>query len=427
MTATAAPAAKAPIPSAIKFVLITIAINAMGFGIIIPVTPQLVMELGNARIDQATAIGGWLAFTFAAAQFVFSPVVGNLSDRFGRRPVLLGSLAGFAIDFIVLALAPTLAWVFAARLVSGMFGASNGPAQSVIADIAAPEDRARYYGLIGAAFGIGFVVGPAIGGLLGELGHRVPFYVAGGLAAANTLYGWFALPETLAVENRRPFEWRRANPVGALLKVRKLPGILPISTVYFFWQLSSLVYPMTWSYFGVGRYGWSNWTVGLSLAWFGIIMAFSQIILLPRVVARLGERRSALVGIAGAVVVMTGFALASEGWMVFALTPLVAISSLVQPSLTSMMTRRATASTQGEVQGFASGVMAIGSLLAPLMFNPLLAWFTGPAAPTHFWGAAFALAALFAIVCVPIMAMMAPARQGPAADPDPQIPPVTAA
>lgn len=403
------PAAKAPMPPAIRFVLITILVNAMGFGIIVPVVPSLLIELGHVPIDRATAIGGWLAFTFAAMQFVFSPIIGNLSDRFGRRPVLLGSLGGFAVDFIALALAPTLFWVFVARAVSGMFGASNGPAQSVIADLAAPADRARYFGLIGAAFGVGFVLGPVIGGLLGEFGHRVPFFAAGTLAALNWIYGYFRLPETLAPANRRAFEWRRANPVGALFKARKLPGILPISTVYLLWQVSSLIWPSTWSYYALGRYHWSNGMIGFSLALFGSIMAVSQIFLLPRVVARMGERRAATIGIVGAVIVMGVMAFAVEPWMAFAVMPVVAVSSLVQPNLTAMMTRRATASNQGEVQGFASGVMAVGSLAAPLLFNPLLAWFTGPHAPVPFYGAAFLLSGLFALLCLPIILAMRPA------------------
>jgi MFS transporter, DHA1 family, tetracycline resistance protein len=402
---------KAPIPPAIKFVLATMVINAIGFGIIVPVVPRLLMELSHAPIDRATAIGGFLSFTFAITQFFFSPILGNLSDRFGRRPILLGSLAGFSIDFFVLALAPTLTWVFIARAVSGMFGASNGPAQSVIADITAPEDRSRFFGLLGASFGIGFVLGPAIGGLLGEFGHRVPFFVAGTLAACNVLYGHFNLPETLKPENRRPFDWRRANPVGALLHVRKLPGILPISTIYFLWQLSSLVYPMTWAYFAIGRYGWTSGMVGASLAGVGLCMALAQIKALPRFVARFGERRTATIGITGAVTAMIGYAAATQSWMAIALLPLMASQSLVQPNLTAMMTRRADATTQGEVQGFASGIMALGSLVAPLLFNPLLAWFTSKNAPFIFHGAAFVLAALLGLACVPILLAMRPAAR----------------
>lgn len=396
-------------PPAIRFVLATMMINAMGFGILIPVFPKLIMELGNATIAEATAIGGHLSFTFAAFQFIFSPIVGNLSDRIGRRPVLLGSLAGFAIDFLVLAFAPTLIWLFIARALTGVFGATNGPAQSVIADITSPDERARYYGLIGAAFGIGFVVGPAIGGLLAELGTRVPFYASAAVAAANFLYGWFALPETLKVENRRRFEWRRANPVGSLMHIRHLPGITGIAVVYFLWQLASLIYPMIWSYFAIGRYGWSGAMVGGSLAVMGIAMALTQIFLTGKIIARLGERRTALLGIAGGAATMTVLALAEQGWLAMAIMPLIAVQSLAQPCLTAMMTRRADKTNQGEVQGFASGIMALGSIAAPLLFNPVHAYFASPAAPVHFHGAAFAIAAAIALLALIILTRLKPA------------------
>ncbi|MEY3657826.1 MAG: hypothetical protein RL425_587, partial [Pseudomonadota bacterium] len=209
------------IPPAIRFLLGTILLNAIGFGIIIPVMPELVMDLGHASLSEATAIGGSLSLLYAATQFVFGPLAGNLSDRFGRRPVLLGSLFGFSVDFLVLAFAPTLGWLYFGRFLSGIFGASNAPAQSAIADLVPPDGRPRLFGFIGAAFGIGFVIGPVIGGLLGELGHRVPFFAAAALALANFIYGMIVFPETLKPENRRSFDWRRANPVGSLLNVRK--------------------------------------------------------------------------------------------------------------------------------------------------------------------------------------------------------------
>ena len=408
---------KTPIPPAVKFVLITMVLNAMGFGLIVPVVPQLVMGLSGKDISQAAAIGGYLAFTFALFQFIFSPIVGNLSDRFGRRPILLGSLAGFAVDFALMAFAPTLAWVFVARAISGMFGATNGPAQSVIADITPPAERARYYGLIGAAFGVGFIFGPFLGGVLGQFGYQVPFFVAAFLAFANLVYGWFVLPETLAPENRRPFEWRRSNPVGSLLQVRKLSGIIPISIVYFLWQLSSLVYPMTWSYFAYGHFGWSEFMVGMSLALVGLTLAAVQILALPRMVARFQERGAATLGLICAICAMLAYAFTDSPMLVFLIIPLMAIQALVQPSLTAMMTKRASASTQGEVQGFASGVMALGSLCAPLLFNPLLAYWTGGAPagiwarsfgppPVYFWGAAFVAAAICAILALVMLRLI---------------------
>lgn len=400
---------------AIKFVLATMLVNSIGFGIIIPSFPQLVMSLGHASLSRATAIGGLLSLTYALFQFLFGPVMGNLSDRFGRRLVLLGSLLGFAIDFIVMAFAPTLAWLFAARILTGIFGASNGPSQSVIADITAPDERSRLFGYISAAFGVGFVAGPAIGGLLAEISFRMPFYAAGALALANFLYGLFALPETLAAENRRPFDWKRANPVGALFALRKLPGLLPISAVYFMWQLASLIYPMTWAYFTIGRYGWSNTMIGLSLALMGATMAVTQIFLSARIIARIGERRTATIGMIGGAIGMAAFAATTNGWLAFAMMPLIAVQSLVHPCLTAMMSRRADATNQGEVQGFASSVMAVGSIIAPMVFNPALAWFTGPGAPFRFYGIAFVIAAVFALIGLAILVSLAPAgRADPA-------------
>ncbi len=406
---------KAPTPPAIRFVLATMVINAMGFGIIVPVTPQLLLDLGAGSIDRATAIGGWLALTFAAFQFVCSPIIGNLSDRFGRRPILMLSVAGFAIDFLALALAPSLFWVFVARAISGIFGASNAPAQAAIADITAPEERSRYFGMVGAAFGIGFVLGPALGGLLGEMGARVPFFVAAALAFCNFLYGYFKFEETLKFENRRAFDWRRATPGGSLANIRKLPGIVPIATAYLLWQIAGLVYPLIWPYFTIGRYGWTESVVGLSLALVGVSMAVIQIFALPRIVAKFGERKTALIGVTSASLTMLLYAGATQSWMAFALIPGMALQSLVHPNLTAMMTRRAKADNQGEVQGFASAVMAVGSLIAPLLYNPLHAWFTGPAAPTPFYGAAFIAAAIAGFACVPILLIMKRAERPDAA------------
>lgn len=250
-----------------------------------------------------------------------------------------------------MAFAPSLVWLFATRMLTGIFGATNGPSQSVIADVTGPDDRSRLFGYISAAFGVGFVAGPALGGLLAEFDPRLPFYAASALAAANFVYGAFALPETLAKENRRAFDWKRANPVGALLTVRKLPGLLPISAVYLAWQLASLIYPMTWSYFTIGRYGWSNAMIGLSLALMGVSMALTQIVFSSRIIARFGERRTATIGMLGGALGMIGFAVTTNGWLAFAMMPFLAVQSLVHPCLTAMMSRRANATKSGRDPG----------------------------------------------------------------------------
>jgi MFS transporter, DHA1 family, tetracycline resistance protein len=391
---------------ALRFVLVTLFLNAVAFGIVIPVMPRLVMQLADVDIARATAIGGMLSVTFAAFQFVCSPIVGNLSDRFGRRPVLLGSLFGFAVDFLILAFAQSLAWLFVARALTGIFGASNGPAQSVVADITSPQERSRRYGLIGAAFGIGFVLGPALGGLLGELGVRVPLYAAAGLAFCNFLYGLFAFRETLSPEKRRRFNWRQANPVGALLIVRRLPGIGGISLVYFLWQVASLIYPMLWTYYAADRYGWSPGIVGASLALVGACMATMQLVFAKRMIARFGDRRTAMLGLVGGSSVMAALAMTDNQVLAMALIVPMALQSLVHPCLTAMMTRRANASNQGEVQGFASAVMAIGSITAPLIYNPLHARFAGPNPPFHLDGIAFVVAAALALIALLILTQL---------------------
>jgi DHA1 family tetracycline resistance protein-like MFS transporter len=266
------------------------------------------------------------------------------------------------------------------------------------------------FGLMGAAFGIGFIVGPALGSLLSQFGYRVPFYVAAALIAANFVYGLFALPETLKPENRRPFDWKRANPLGALLQARGLPGVWRLATILLIWQVATLVYPMIWPYFAMGRYGWSEGLVGISLALVGMAMVVGQAVILPRAMMRFGGKKAAALGVAVTAVNMLGFAAATEGWMAFILMPLMSMQAFVQPNLNAMMSERADATTQGEVQGFAASVMAIGSLIAPLIFNPLLSYTTDGSAGFIFHGSAMLLAGLLALACLPLMRGMGSKR-----------------
>ncbi len=397
--------AKTPIPPTVRFLLATLFANAICFGIIVPVTPALVMQLGGGGLRHATVVGGWLAFGFAAFQFIFSPIMGNLSDAIGRRPVLLASLAGFAVEFWVMALAPSLAWLFVARMLSGIFGASNAPAQSSIADISSPEERARYFSLFGAAFGVGFVIGPAIGGTLGEIGPRIPFVTAAGLVTVNLICGFMFCRETLDPANRRPFDWRRANPLGALLQARRLGGLLSLALVYFLWQLATLVYPMIWPYFTMARWHWTPGVIGASLAGVGLFMAAMNLFVSPRLIPKYGERRTSLIGMSGSGLAMLLFAFAPSGWMGFALLPFMACQAFVHPALTALFSRRGTAATQGEIQGFATSTMALGSLVAPAIYFPLQNYFTGPKAPVQFDGAGMLAAALFGALALIIMAL----------------------
>ena len=382
---------------AVRFVLATIFIDSIGFGLIMPVLPRLLMSVGRFDVAHAIAIGAWMGLAIAVAAFLSAPVMGNLSDRFGRRPVLLIALAGMALDYLMLAVAPTLALIFAGRVLSGAFGGSYAPAQAAIADITPPEGRARAFGLVSAAFGIGFIAGPALGGMLGELGERAPFYAAAGLAALNFLYGLTIFPETLAADHRRAFDWRRANPLGALASARAVPGMMMAALVLTVWQIASMVYPMTWSFYTIAQFGWSNAMIGASFAAVGLIMALTQTFLTGRIVKRLGERGAATLGLIGAIIGFVAYAFATETWMAFAIMVAIAVQSLVQPSLMAMLSRRATPETQGEVQGIASMAMGVGSIVAPILLTGTMAQFTKADAPVHFPGAAFLVSALFGL------------------------------
>ena len=387
-------------PHAILFVLITIFIDSIGFGLVMPVLPRLLMTVGQIDLSRAIEIGAWIGFAMALATFIAAPVLGNLSDAYGRRRVLLLALGGLAVDYLLLALAHTLPLVFIGRTISGIFGGSYAPAQAALADTTAPADRARVFGYVGGAFGIGFIIGPAIGGLLGQMSDRAPFYAASALAAANFLYGAFVFPETLPRERRRSFEWSRANPLGALHVVRETPGMGRVAVILILWQIASLVYPMIWSFFLIAQLGWSNAMIGASFAGVGIIMAVAQGAMTGPLVKRLGERNAATLGLIAAT---TGFLLypfATQTWHIYAIMLTIAVQALTQPSLMAMLSQSATPETQGETQGIASMAMGVGTLVAPLLLTGVMAYFTRPAAPVHLPGAAFLVSAAFALVCV---------------------------
>jgi len=383
-------------PHAAAFVLVTILIDAIGFGIVIPVLPQLVMDVGRVGLEEATRIGGWLAVTYAAAQFLLGPTIGNLGDRFGRRPIILGCLACLGLDYLLMAFAHTLPLLFVGRLLAGVFGSTYGPCQAALADITEPADRAKLFGYVGAAFGIGFVVGPALGGFLGELGPRAPFYAAAALAGVNFVYGLTVFPETLRPELRRPFDARRANPLGALGVIAATPALKPIVACYLLWQIASLVYPSIWAFYGVAAFGWTPGLVGASLAAVGLLMAVVQSTITGRAVRRFGERHTAQIGLCSALAGFVGYALAPSSFVAFAILPLMALQSLVQPSLSAMLSQRVPADAQGEIQGIGGSIMSLGAVIAPLLYNPALAHFTSDG--RDFPGAPFVIAAGFALL-----------------------------
>ena len=398
--------------NSLAFVMITILLDAMGFGLIMPVLPRLLMRVGSLSLDQAIGVGAWMSLAMAVASFFAAPILGNLSDAYGRRKVLLIALAGMAANYLVLAVAESLALIVFARVLTGLFGGSYAPAQAAIADITKPEDRAKTFGFVSAAFGVGFIAGPALGGLLSQFGERTPFYVAVVLAAANCLYGLLIFPETLRPELRRPFQFARANPFGAWRTAAAAPGTRRIALVLLLWQLASLVYPLAWSFWAIAQLGWTDRMIGISLAAVGVVIALSQTLMTGPLVRRLGERGAAQLGLIGAGCAFIGYAFCSSTVLAYVLMAAIALQSLVQPSLMAMLSRRASAEAQGEVQGLAAMVMGLGSVLGPLVLVAPMAWFTSPAAPVHFPGVPFLIAALFTAAAWTVL-RTTPARQAP--------------
>jgi len=385
---------------ALVFIAITVLLDVIGFGLILPVLPSLLMSLTGAGVSQAAIYGGWLTFVYAVMQFICAPVLGNLSDRFGRRPVLLYAVGALGVDYLIMGLAPTLGWLFLGRAISGMAGASFTPAYAYVADVSPPERRAQNFGLIGAAFGVGFIMGPALGGLLGGLGPRAPFFAAAGLSLVNFAYGFVVLPETLAAEQRRPFAWKRANPLGTLAQMRRHPVVLGLLGALLLWMLAQQVMPATWSFYTTYRFGWSPRGIGGSLALVGLIMAVSQATLLRLLVPRLGERRAALMGIAIAGVGYLGYATATASWMMLAWMVTWFFGATVMPTTNALMSHRVAADAQGELQGAVASLYSLSSILGPPLMSQLFGHFSAPSAPVHLPGAAFfAAAGLTAASC----------------------------
>jgi DHA1 family tetracycline resistance protein-like MFS transporter len=391
-----------PGPHAILFVAVTVLLDVIGFSLILPVLPDLLVSLTGDTVSHASIRGGWLAFAYAAMQFMCAPVLGNLSDRFGRRPVLLFAVGALGIDLLIMGFAPTFGWLFLGRTISGIAGASFTPAYAYVADVGDPARRAQNFGLVSAAFGVGFILGPALGGLLGGLGLRTPFFVAAGLSLANFLYGWFVLPESLPPEKRRPFNLKRANPFGTLMQMRRLPVVLGLLGALFLWMLAHQVMPSTWAFYTKFRFGWSEAAIGASLAFAGLIMATSQLVLMRVLVTRLGERRTALLGITMACIGYLGYGTATAGWMMFAWLPNWLFGALVMPTTNAFMTHRVAPDAQGELQGAVACLFSLSSILGPPLMTQLFGRFSGADAPVHAPGAAFFAASLLAVVSLAI-------------------------
>jgi DHA1 family tetracycline resistance protein-like MFS transporter len=387
-----------PVPRGpLTFILLTVLMDVIGFGLIVPVLPTIVADLGQVDMSEAAGIGGFIIMSYALAQFLFSPVLGGLSDAFGRRPVLLASMGGFAVSMLIIAFAPSLSVLFVARILAGVTGASIATANAYIADITPPSRRAQTYGLLGVAFGLGFALGPAIGGLIGSLHPRWPFLVAAGMAGCNMLIGFFLLPESLPAERRRPFNWRRANIVGSIRQLGRLGGSLrQLALVYFLWMLAIQSLHGIWSYITAYRYGWSPFGIGLSLTFVGVLAILVNGLLVRRSVRMLGEWRTAITGISFGTMAYVVYFFADQPALAYLGLLVGSMGGLTVPALQALMTERAPANAQGELQGALATLSSLTIILGPPLFAYVFSRFSGPDAVLHRPGMPFMLSILLA-------------------------------
>lgn len=379
---------------ALVFIFVTMFVDTAGLGIIIPVAPKIISQLTGQNMSGAAWWGGWLQTAFAAMLFLFSPMIGNLSDRFGRKPVLIASLLFLGLDYFITGIAPTIWWLFVGRILSGIAGASYTTANAYIADVSPPEKRAANFGLTGAAFGIGFVVGPAIGGLLGQYGVRLPFFAAAALAVANGLFGLLVMKESLPLEKRRKFELWRANPVGSLIALKRYPMVMGFVAILVLMRLAHDANPVIWSYYVYLKFHWNTAQLGWALAFLGIVMAFVFGFLTRIAIPKLGEHRAAIVGLMSGAIGFAGYAFATQGWQMYPWMLVWALMGLAMPSINGIISRHVPDNEQGELQGALSSIGGITSIAAPVLLTNVFAYFTGPGTPVYFPGAAFFAAAL---------------------------------
>ncbi len=383
---------------ALWFILITLLIDVAGLGIIIPVMPKLLTTLTHGTMSDAARWGGWMGFSYAAMQFFCAPIVGGLSDRFGRRPVLLASLFGFGLDYVFMALAPTIWWLFLSRIIAGIMGASFTTGAAYIADVSPPAKRAQNFGMIGAVFGLGFIVGPLIGGLLGPIGPRVPFVASAILTLLNWLFGYFVLPESLKPENRRAFDWKRANPVGSLGNLRKYPVILGLVGSLILVQIAAHAVQSNWSYYTIEKFHWNERMVGLSIAMIGVAIASVQGGLIRLVLPRLGPQRSVYTGLSLYSVGFFLFAIASASWMMFVFTAIYCMGGIAGPAIQGLISGSVPPNEQGELQGALTSIMSLTAIVGPLLMSNTFAFFSRHDGSLYFPGAAMALGGILTLV-----------------------------
>lgn len=391
-------------------IILTLMLDAIGIGLILPVMPELIRSLQGAGISEAAVWGGLLSFTYAGMQFLCGPLVGNLSDRFGRRPVLIFAMVAMGLDYLLMAVAPTLWLLFVARLVSGITGATFSTASAYLADISPPEKRAANFGLVGAAFGVGFILGPAMGGMLGELGPRAPFLVAGALALGNGLFAWIYLRESLPRDRRRAFEWRRANPLGALRRVAALPQLGGLVAVRFLYSVANNVYPAIWTFYTILAFGWSPGLVGASLAAYGLSLAFVQGVVIRPVLRAIGEWRTAIFGLVMTVTGMCILAAIESGVWIFVFMPVLALGELAGPAMQGLMSNRVDDREQGELQGVLASIAGIAAIISPLVMTAIFRVFTADDAPVFLPGAPFLAAAVLSVGALLLLVRASRAR-----------------
>lgn len=393
---------------AITFIMLSVVMDSMGIGLIMPVMPDLIREIEGTDIGSAALWGGLLATIFAVMQFLFGPTIGSLSDQFGRRPILLISLVVMAFDYVLMALASTMWLLIIGRIIGGITAATQSTAAAYMADISKPEEKAANFGLIGAAFGVGFVLGPIIGGVLAEYGTRAPFWAAAVLAASNAIFGYFVLPETVTDRIRRPFDWRRANPLGAFKHIGKLPGLRPMMVILFIYAIAFFVYPGVWAYYGALQFGWSPGMIGLSLGVFGIGIAVVQGLLMRPILRKIGERNAVILGLSIDVLAFVALGFVTNGWIALALTPLTALGSIAGPALQGIMSRKAADDQQGELQGTIASINAVATIAAPLIMTQTFFYFTRDDAAMFLPGAPFLLSAIMTLACIAIFVVKRP-------------------
>ena len=379
--------------AAFIFIFVTVLLDFLAFGIIAPVLPKLIIQFEAGNISHAAAITGYFGFAWATMQFLFSPVLGALSDRFGRRPVILLSCAGLGLDYIFMALAPSLGWLFVGRLISGITTSNISTAFAYVTDVTAPEKRAKQFGMLSAAFGLGFIIGPAVGGLVGGISLRLPFWVAAGLSLTNALYGFFILPESLSAEKRAKKSWHMANPMQSLSLLRSHPELAGLAVVMTIYYLAHQVLPSVWVLYAVYRFDWSEHMIGMSLAAVGVGISVVSGALVGPIVKKIGERKSVLVGLMLGALSFAGYGIAYRSWMMFAAIPFMALWGIAAPAVQSMMSRHVDHSSQGKLQGAINSLRSMTGMIGPLIFTQVFALAIAPGRAVHVPGAPFFLAA----------------------------------